>query len=88
MERLHLQLYALFTVVALCCGASQDSINGDIVIKKVDNTIDLTTHLPKLASTIVLENEGKTSVRSFLFAVDPVLSDKLSYIGAVVRMSL
>jgi len=88
MERLCLELLALSILLACCFGASPESVNGDLVIKKVENTIDLTTHLPKISSSIILENEGKAGVRSFLFAVDPTLSDTLSYIGAVVRMSL
>lgn len=85
MARLHLEIFVLSALLASCCGASPDSINADLVNKNVQVTVDILTHLPKVTANIVLENTGKTSVRSFLYAVDPALKDKLTFIGAVSK---
>ena len=84
MHRLQLEVIVLSALLASCCGANPDSINADLVNSKVLKNIDLTTHLPKITSSITLENTGKTSVRSFLFAADASLTDSLSFIGALV----
>ena len=82
----HLEVLVLSALLASCCSAGQESINADLIVNKVQTTIDLTTHIPKINNNIVLENGGKAAVRSFLFSIDPVLGDKLSFIGAMVRL--
>lgn len=66
------------------CTANQNSINPDIVNVKIDRTIDLTSHLPKISISMTVENGGKTSARSLLFAVEKELSTNLAFIGAIV----
>ena len=80
-----IRLCTLFSVICvIVCNANQDSISQDLVNSKVQRTVDLTTHLPQITNTITLENNGKSSIRMFLYAVDRALSDKLSFIGASV----
>ena len=75
----------------LVCGVGtivcEDSVNADIVNTKVQRTIDLTTHLAKVSCRITIENTGKTGVRSYLTAVDPVLVQNVSFVGAMVSIS-
>lgn len=74
----------LLAVVVSCSAAASDTINGDIKIVKAVRTVDLTTHLPKINCRLTLENGGKSAVKSFLVAIDPVLVEQLSFIGASV----
>lgn len=87
MYRLHTEVLVFSFLLATCCGASEDAVNADLVNSKVFRTVDLSSHLPKISNTITLENGGSAAVRSFLFAVDPALSDKLSFIGAMTKSS-
>ena len=75
-------------LLASCCGANQDVIDRNLVNSKVERTIDLTTHLPKISAVITIENTGSSSVKSFLFAVDNDLSAHLSIVAAVVSSLL
>ncbi|CAH1784946.1 unnamed protein product [Owenia fusiformis] len=85
MHALHFALIVLSTLLSSYHGALQDKIEDGLVNSKVTRTVDLTNHLPKVTSQITLENTGKNSVRSFVFAVDPYLKDKLSFIGAQTK---
>lgn len=85
MEGMNLHLFVFSTVLATCCVASPDGINADLVNKLVQTTVDLTTHLPKITNLITIENTGKTAVKTYLFAVDPSISDNLSFIGALTK---
>lgn len=81
----------LWVFAVVLCGlqaiayAADDAINGDIVNTKVQRTVDLTTHLPKISLRITFENTGKTAVRSYVVAIDPELSDSLSFVGASMK---
>jgi len=85
MDRFQLGIFVLFGLVATCCTANQASVNSDIVLSNVDRTVDISTHLPKISSVITVGNTGKGAVKSFLFAVDPNLSDDVSFVGAVTK---
>jgi oligosaccharyltransferase complex subunit alpha (ribophorin I) len=85
MNRLNFEVLVLSALLASCCGAGSDTIIADLVVANVHRTVDLSSHLPKISSSITLENTGKTAVRSFLFLVDPTVSNHLSFIGAVVK---
>jgi len=65
--------------------AGEDAINADIVNSRVQRTVDLTTHLPKISSRITVENAGKTVVRYYVVAIDPNLTNNVSFVGASVR---
>jgi len=73
----------LFCLVHLI--VAEDAINADIVNNRVQRTVDLTTHLPKVTSRITVENAGKTTVRYYIVAIDPNLANNVSFVGASVR---
>ena len=70
--------------VSVLCKVNQDTIDQNIVVSQVDRKIDIASHLVKTYTSITVENKGTTSVRSFLYVVDPSLRTKLAFIGAVV----
>jgi len=82
---MHLLYFGAFLFCGLHLVAGEDAINADIVNSRVQRTVDLTSHLPKVNSRITVENTGKTTVRSYIFAVDPNLASNVSFVGAVVR---
>lgn len=62
---------------------SEASAEG-LVNEDVKRTVDLSTHLAKITAEIVLSNQGRTAVNSFILAVEPGLAPHLAYIGASV----
>jgi len=84
MRRLSFQLALLSAVLVVCFTVSQDTVNADLVNVEVKRTVDLTTHIVKISSSVTIENTGKSSEKYFIYAVDDALSDRLSYIGALV----
>ncbi|XP_014669054.1 PREDICTED: dolichyl-diphosphooligosaccharide--protein glycosyltransferase subunit 1-like [Priapulus caudatus] len=85
MKFLFLFVFSIAVLLSLCWTANQDQIVDSLVISKVDRDIDLTSQLVKISHTISLENNGKTGVRSFLFAVEPSSGNHLSFIGAMSK---
>ena len=86
MARLFVVVGLLSFISTFCSTANQDSVNKDLVNSRVQRTLELSSHLPKISTSITILNNGKTSVRSFLFTVDAALHDKLSFIGALVSI--
>jgi len=82
-------MHLLYLGALLLCGlhltAGEDAINADIVNSRVQRTVDLTTHLPKVNSRITIENVGKAPFRSYIVAIDPNLASSVSFVGASVR---
>ena len=64
---------------------NKDSISSSIVISKADRKLDISSHLVKLGSALTVENTGKTSIKSFVYAIDPTLQSYLSFIGASLK---
>ena len=62
-------LVLLLAVVAYSYAAS-DSINKDIVFKKYERKMDLTSQLVKVVHKITIENTGSSPVKYFLFCLD------------------
>lgn len=83
-------IICLCLILCMCisgrCKTNQDTIDTSIVVSKVERKIDIASHLVKVSSSLTVENTGRSSVKSFLFAVEPALQDKLSYLGASVRI--
>ncbi|KAJ8307866.1 hypothetical protein KUTeg_014582 [Tegillarca granosa] len=81
-------IICLGLILCMCisgrCKTNQDSIDASIIISKVERKIDIASHLVKVSFSLTVENTGRSSVKSFLFAVEPALKDKLSYLGASV----
>lgn len=85
MERINIGILLLTTFLSFTDSVNLDTVNSQLVNKKVQRVVDLTTHLPKITTSITLENTGNSGAKSFLFAVDPALKDYLSFIGAVIK---
>lgn len=56
-----------------------------MVNDEVKRTVDLSTHLAKISTEILLSNEGDSAVSSFVVALEPELATHLAYIGASVK---
>jgi len=82
-----MRVFVLGLFLAMGASAAFDSINKDIVIKSCERTVDLSTQLVKMQHKIVLENQGKGAVKSILFTIDPILKEKVSFIGATFGAS-
>ncbi|XP_016845577.1 dolichyl-diphosphooligosaccharide--protein glycosyltransferase subunit 1 [Nasonia vitripennis] len=78
-------LAPLLLVLLCACLARCSLIDPNLNIKNADRTIDLHSQITKITNKIVLENTGKSSVRSFLFALDAKQKDQLSHISALLR---
>ncbi|CAM1324160.1 RPN1 (predicted), partial [Pycnogonum litorale] len=71
-----------YLICCSLCSANQDVVNQDIVIKKVEREISLVSQLVKIHSKITVENKGKSSVKSFLYAVEQDIASRLAWITA------
>ncbi|XP_076447729.1 dolichyl-diphosphooligosaccharide--protein glycosyltransferase subunit 1-like [Babylonia areolata] len=71
--------------VSVLCKVNQDTIDQNVVVSQVERKIDIASHLVKTSTSMTIENKGSSSVRSFLYVVDPSLKTKLSFIGAVTK---
>ncbi|KAK6176821.1 hypothetical protein SNE40_015049 [Patella caerulea] len=81
----YFQLCILSIILATVSTANQDTISSSIVNTKVDRKIDISSHIVKIYTTITVENKGSSTIKSFLFVIDPSLQSKLSFIGAVSK---
>lgn len=77
-------LLCLVVAVAGVLGA-QDAVNKDIINKKIERKLDISSQLVKVTNKITLENGGSSAVKSFLLALTPVEKEKLSYISVQVK---
>ncbi|KAI0216738.1 Dolichyl-diphosphooligosaccharide--protein glycosyltransferase subunit 1 [Lamellibrachia satsuma] len=87
MRRLSFQFALLSAVFVVCFTVSQDIVNANLINVDVKRTVDLTTHIVKISSSITIENTGKSAENYFIYAVDVALSESLSYIGALIKSS-
>lgn len=71
--------------VFVVCKVNHDSVDQNLVITQVERKVDIATHIVKTYTSITIENKGSSSVRTFLFAVDPTLQNRLSFISAVTK---
>lgn len=62
--------------------SSAEVINPDISIKNVDRQVDISSQLAKITSKFTIENSGKSSVKSFLYAVEPQFKKLVAFVGA------
>ncbi|XP_011310619.1 dolichyl-diphosphooligosaccharide--protein glycosyltransferase subunit 1 [Fopius arisanus] len=62
-----------------------EEFNTEIVLKNVDRTIDVQSHLTKITTKLVVENTGKTPIKYFYYAMESEKNRALSYIGAHTR---
>jgi len=57
-------------LVAFTCSIILNLAGADIVISELERTIDLTSQLAKLTTTITLENKGDAAVNEFVLAYE------------------
>ncbi|XP_071520803.1 dolichyl-diphosphooligosaccharide--protein glycosyltransferase subunit 1 [Panulirus ornatus] len=62
--------------------ATYDSINKDLINKKIERKVDIASQLVKITNKITLENGGSGAVKSFLLTLTRAEKDNLSYISA------
>lgn len=72
-------------LVSVLCKVNQDTVDQSIVVTQVERKIDIASHLVKTYTSITIENKGSSTVRAFLYVVDPSLKNKVSFIGAVTK---
>ncbi|XP_041946046.1 dolichyl-diphosphooligosaccharide--protein glycosyltransferase subunit 1 [Alosa sapidissima] len=79
--------FSLFvpTYFLLICGLYRAEAATGLVNDEVKRTVDLSTHLAKISTEIILSNEGDTAVSSFVVALEPELAPHLAYIGVSVK---
>ncbi|XP_015606406.1 dolichyl-diphosphooligosaccharide--protein glycosyltransferase subunit 1 [Cephus cinctus] len=70
---------------AITLAVPNANVEPELVLKNVERNIDLQSQLTKITTKVVLENGGKSPMRSFLFAIDDKQKEGLSYIGAHTR---
>ena len=59
-------------------------VKADIILSKVDRTIDLTSQVAKISSQITVENKGNDAVKDFILAVEADQLSHLSYLEVTV----
>lgn len=73
-------------LVVTSATGSYDSVNKDIINKKMDRKIDISTQLVKISNKITLENSGTAGsggpVKSFLLALTQEEKDNVAFINA------
>lgn len=80
-----MKLLVLGTLLA-ASSATYDSINKDLINKKIERKVDIASQLVKVTNKITLENGGSGAVKSFLVALTRAEKDNLSYINTQVRV--
>lgn len=73
----------LFLVFILIISLSS-LVNSNIINKKVDRSIDLTSQLAKITTKVHVENAGKEPVSTYSINLDPLHGQKLSFVSASV----
>uniref|UniRef100_A0A8C9TP02 Dolichyl-diphosphooligosaccharide--protein glycosyltransferase subunit 1 n=1 Tax=Scleropages formosus TaxID=113540 RepID=A0A8C9TP02_SCLFO len=58
---------------------------GSLVNEEVKRTVDLSTHLAKITTEVLLSNPGRSTVNSFVVALEPELAPHLAFIGVTVK---
>ena len=72
----------------LCCVAAVQSQPGsDVVNKKVERTIDISTQLVTITCRITVENNGKTPLTGYLVSLDESHRDRVAHITASIAGS-
>ncbi|KAK7066455.1 proteasome regulatory particle base subunit [Halocaridina rubra] len=79
----HLYIVVVGVLVASVSGTF-DNINRDIVNKKIERKLDVSTQLVKANTKITLENSGSGAVRSFLLVLTKEEQDNLAFINAQI----
>ncbi|CAG9862983.1 unnamed protein product [Phyllotreta striolata] len=68
-------------LLLLATAFAAEEVNTYLIFKNVDRSIDLTSQLVKITSTITLENAGKDAIKNFLVVDEPKANGKVAYRG-------
>ena len=68
----------------LFCALISNNVKADIVINEVERTVDLTSQLAKISTTITLENKGDSPVKEFSLTFLENELKHLSFLEVVV----
>ncbi|XP_012252881.2 dolichyl-diphosphooligosaccharide--protein glycosyltransferase subunit 1 [Athalia rosae] len=77
--------FIILLSVSCIVSTNFDSINTDLTIKNAERSIDLQSQLTKIVNKITLENNGKSAIKNFIFAIEQKHKENLSYIAAQTR---
>lgn len=71
--------------VALTCSIifSQLFVDADIVVNELERTIDLTSQLAKLSTTLTIENQGDAAVNEFLLTFEKDVAAHIAFLEVV-----
>ena len=60
------------------------NVESQIILTKVDRTIDLSSQVAKISSQLTLENQGNAVINDFILAVEGEQYPHLSYLEVTV----
>jgi len=72
-----------FSIFFVCISLSL--VRCDVVLEKVKRTVDVSTHLVKISSSVTVKNGGDSLVQSLTFSTDPLLLTHLASVTASVK---
>lgn len=78
------RLFLCLVVAAAGVAGLQDVVNRDIINKKIERKLDISSQLVKVTNKITLENGGAAAVKSFLLALTPAEEENLSFANVQV----
>ncbi|XP_050720090.1 dolichyl-diphosphooligosaccharide--protein glycosyltransferase subunit 1-like [Eriocheir sinensis] len=87
-----MRVFLCLVVAAAGVAGLQDAVNRDIINKKIERKLDISSQLVKVTNKITLENGGAAAVKSFLLALTPAEKENLSFAnvqsgGSVLRLT-
>lgn len=75
-------LLRLLCFLSLFCCTVRAEVS--LVNDEVKRTVDLSTHLAKISTEVLLSNQGGSAAHSFVVALEADLAPHLAYIGVSV----
>jgi oligosaccharyltransferase complex subunit alpha (ribophorin I) len=79
MQKVPVESFVLAVVLWACFSTP---MNGELIVTKVDRSIDLTSHLVKITTKVAVENTGTKAVDHVHFSLDSSHANEMAYIGA------
>jgi len=72
-------------ILSVFCCLTHGAVDNGLVNSVVARSVDLSSHLPKIVTSITLENTGSSAVKSFIYAVENAQKEHLSFIAAMAK---
>lgn len=72
-----------FVLFLVLISAFPLTIRSDLIISKVDRTVDLTSHIVRAISSLKVENDGPGIVSEVLLAIPNIQAKNLAYLKAI-----